>query len=185
MNIFIDTCHEDLVIALYNHDLKLKSYKIKEKLKQKAEILPKLFEEFLYENDLKTKDIQNFYINLGPGTFTGVRIALVFVRTIAQVTNANVFTTNSFNLISFGNELKQNYFIDAKGKTAYKAIAQNGKILSNIEVVSKEVVNSFDYLFIINNFLKLVNKNVFEHQKNLLKIQPLYVKKMQIGSTTK
>ncbi|WP_033161057.1 tRNA (adenosine(37)-N6)-threonylcarbamoyltransferase complex dimerization subunit type 1 TsaB [[Mycoplasma] collis] len=185
MNIFFDSCNEDLIIALFDEEFKLIDFIIKKNLKQKAEILADLFLELLNSNKLKAFNIKNFYLNLGPGSFTGVRIGLVFIRTIVQITNAKIYSTNTFNLLSFDNQEKKEYLIDAKGNTSYQAFAKNGKLHSEIKIINKKTENNFNFQNLLNNFQNLVENNVFKLEKNVLNIKPLYIKKTNIGQQLK
>ena len=40
-----------------------------------------------FDNIPNLHKIEDIYINLGPGSFTGARIALLYVRTLAQLNN--------------------------------------------------------------------------------------------------
>jgi tRNA A37 threonylcarbamoyladenosine modification protein TsaB len=63
-----------------------------------SEIIEKLKNSFL-DNELKLKDINLLAVNLGPGSFTGIRNALCIVKTLALELKLKVFTTNSFELL--------------------------------------------------------------------------------------
>ncbi|MGZ9414557.1 tRNA (adenosine(37)-N6)-threonylcarbamoyltransferase complex dimerization subunit type 1 TsaB [Mycoplasma sp. 5370] len=179
MKIFIDTTLNDLVVALFDSQYKLINYVLETELKEKSEKLPLVFKNLLERNNFSLQNINSFYINLGPGTFTGSRIALVFCRTIAQLSNINIYTTSSFNLVSLHTKNKEIAYIDARGKSSYKALVQKGKILSDIEVVERNQNWAIDYLEVINNFFNY--QKLFKLEENLLEIQPIYVKKPHIG----
>ncbi|WGI36825.1 tRNA (adenosine(37)-N6)-threonylcarbamoyltransferase complex dimerization subunit type 1 TsaB [Mesomycoplasma lagogenitalium] len=181
MNIFIDSTLDDLVIGLFNENKQLVDYEIKVKLKEKSEILPSIFNQILKRNSLTINNINNYFINLGPGTFTGSRISLVFCRTICQVNNSNLFTTNTFELISYDKE-KNFFFVDARGNSAYMAQAEKGKLLSEIQVVEKKEKNdTVNYQKFFNDFRYIFNE-IFELEKDLLKVEPVYIKKPHIGN---
>ena len=63
-----------------------------------SEIIEKLKNSFL-DNKLKLKDIDLLAVNLGPGSFTGIRNALCIIKTLALELGLKVFTTNSFELL--------------------------------------------------------------------------------------
>jgi tRNA threonylcarbamoyl adenosine modification protein YeaZ len=72
-----------------------------------SEIIEKLKNSFL-DNQLKLKDINLLAVNLGPGSFTGIRNALCIVKTLALELKLKVFTTNSFELLRLEKDLSDN-----------------------------------------------------------------------------
>lgn len=180
LKVFIDTALDDLVIVLFDNHAKKIDYKIIKNLKQKSEFLPIYFNDLLKRNNVNIKEINEYYINLGPGTFTGSRIALVFARTICQVyEKASLYTTSTFNLASININKEKNIFIDARGNSYYKAKVKEGKLLSNITIVTEGENQKIDYDFFINNFANF--SFIFKEEKDLLSVQPIYVKKPHIG----
>ena len=72
-----------------------------------SEIIEKLKNSFSH-NQLKLKDIDLLAVNLGPGSFTGIRNALCIVKTLALELKLKVFTTNSFELLRLEKDLSDN-----------------------------------------------------------------------------
>ncbi|UVD81727.1 tRNA (adenosine(37)-N6)-threonylcarbamoyltransferase complex dimerization subunit type 1 TsaB [Mycoplasma iguanae] len=183
MHIFLDSSNEDLFIALYDDQQKCISFFHEINLLKKVEKIPVFFEKLLSKNNLKITNIKAIYLNLGPGTFTGSRISLVYARTLVQLTNIKLFTTNTFSLIDKTNYENQNIYIDAKGKKVYHAQMKNNQIVSEInilEVNQNMIISKLNF-----EDLKLSFKNyldIFKEEKDILAISPLYIKKPQIGS---
>ncbi|MBN3535112.1 tRNA (adenosine(37)-N6)-threonylcarbamoyltransferase complex dimerization subunit type 1 TsaB, partial [Mycoplasma procyoni] len=168
MKIFIDTTAKSFVLALFDAESKLVDKTIIDNIKEKSEILPIEFSSILKRNNLDIKDIKKIFINIGPGTFTGVRISLVFARTLAQLTNIELFYTNTFLL--FDQKQRKEIYIDARGKDSYFAVVENNKLVSNIELVEKKGLDQEpDYLYLINNFSYFENL-VFEKSENILEL---------------
>ncbi|MFM7457798.1 MAG: hypothetical protein ACKO3R_03950 [bacterium] len=72
-----------------------------------SEIIEKLKNSFLH-NQLKLKDIGLLAVNLGPGSFTGIRNTLCIIKTLALELKLKVFTTNSFELLRLEKDLSEN-----------------------------------------------------------------------------
>ena len=72
-----------------------------------SEIIKKLKNSFL-DNKLKLKDIDLLAVNLGPGSFTGIRNALCIIKTLALELRLKVFTINSFELLRLEKGLSDN-----------------------------------------------------------------------------
>ena len=67
------------------------SYEDKVQNKHSDEIL-KIIDELLVKSCLNIKDIDNICVCVGPGSFTGVRVAVSIVKGLAIGCNAKVFT---------------------------------------------------------------------------------------------
>ncbi|AJC49702.1 tRNA threonylcarbamoyladenosine biosynthesis protein TsaB [Mesomycoplasma flocculare] len=175
MNFFIDTTGKFLALAVFDKHFKLIDSQISE-IKNKADHLPELVSKILFKNNLKITEFTAFFINLGPGNFTGCRIGLTFFRTFAQIRKKELWTCSSFSLLSFRvNENKQ-YFIDYSEKSQFSAFAKNGKITSEIfEIKEKfEKGSEINYNLIFLNFGEA--KKLFKKENDLINIFPLYIK---------
>ncbi|MCP4336898.1 MAG: hypothetical protein GY679_03590 [Mycoplasma sp.] len=175
MKIIIDTSNKHLFILLIKNGKNI-SYKLIKDLVKKADALPKVFLEVL--GKYKTKDIKEFYITIGPGSFTGSRTALVFVRSICQITKAKIFVTSSIQLIA-GPKGEKEIFIDARSNMSYYGIVLNGKLKNPIKIIPFKPSTNYNYDELIkspNEYLVLFNE-----VKNILELKPLYIKKPNIG----
>ncbi|MBG0730552.1 hypothetical protein [Mycoplasma sp. 'Moose RK'] len=175
MNIFIDTTGKFLVIAIFNSDFQLIEGNV-ELLKNKADLLPIKIEEILEKNKIEISEIQSFYVNLGPGTFTGCRIGLTFCRTICQLGGKQLWISSTFNLLSFKNKEKKQYFVDYSAKSQFSAWAEDGRLVSEISEISEKFKSEdkIDYQLIFDNFLEATS--LFENKKKIVDITPFYIK---------
>ncbi|MGL5205312.1 MAG: hypothetical protein ACRC7B_00115 [Metamycoplasmataceae bacterium] len=145
----------------------------------KVEEVVRFFNSLLTDVKMHIKDIKNFYINVGPGSFTGSRIALIYVRTISQITGATIFTTNSFKLLD--NQLDDQLFIAANKNHSFMLSQNNINNVSQTTLVEKtNQEKSIDYNKLLSSFKDYVN--LFDLEKDILKIQPEYGSSPQIGS---
>lgn len=65
-----------------------------------SEILTKNVDLLLSRNQISYSDIDHFAVGVGPGSFTGLRVALNFIRTSAFIHNKPVLVANSHELIA-------------------------------------------------------------------------------------
>lgn len=175
MKIIIDTSNKDLYVALISEDKTLR-YKLCENLVKKADALPGVFLEVM--GDIKTKEITDFYITLGPGSFTGARTGLVFARSICQITKANLHTTSSIQLIA-GPTGTRKIYIDARSKKSYFAKVKDGKLQDEITLVPFEesTIQTFDELIKKpSSYLPL-----FKKEEDIFQVHPYYIKDAKIG----
>ncbi len=175
MKIIIDTSNKDLYVALIK-DGKTLRYKLQENLVKKADALPNIFLEVM--GDIKTKEITDFYITLGPGSFTGARTGLVFARSSCQITKANLHTTSSIQLIA-GPQKDMEVYIDARSGKSYYATVKGGELKDEITLVpfKNSTIQTYDEL-IENPELYLP---IFKIEEDILNVHPYYIKDAKIG----
>ncbi|WDV48729.1 tRNA (adenosine(37)-N6)-threonylcarbamoyltransferase complex dimerization subunit type 1 TsaB [Mesomycoplasma ovipneumoniae] len=173
MKFFIDSVSKDLVLAIFDKNFELVDSNIVE-IKNKADLLPELVRNILSKNNLKITDFSDFYINLGPGTFTGCRVGLTFFRTLAQLGDINLWTCSTFSLLSFEKKEKRQYFISYSKNSQFSAFAHDGQLISEIsDIKSKNVSDDqVDYQIILNNFAQA--QKLFKKEENLVNVFPLY-----------
>ncbi|MDZ7293089.1 tRNA (adenosine(37)-N6)-threonylcarbamoyltransferase complex dimerization subunit type 1 TsaB [Mycoplasmopsis pulmonis] len=174
MKVFIDTTGSDFFLSLYDENFKIISFKHIKKVQKKTELIPVEIDAILASQNKSVFDIKAFYITLGPGFFTGIRTSLTYIKTLALFLNFQIFSISSFALVKAQNNYK---YIDARGNLCYVENQQN-KSLSVQECFEDQIVD-FDYQDLIDNFENI--KDNFKLEKNIFEIQPLYIKKPQIG----
>lgn len=174
MKVLIDTSNPDLFLSLIDGDKTLSYIHIKDLVK-KADELPSAYAALLEKANVKTSDIKSFYITTGPGSFMGSRSALVFARTICQITKASLYTASSFAFVSAMQDGV--YFIDAKGNSFYKAFISSGEIQMSLVPEGKPTEINYDQ--IIENPSKYLYG--FSIEKDLLKAEAIYLKQPKVG----
>ncbi|MEE3928524.1 tRNA (adenosine(37)-N6)-threonylcarbamoyltransferase complex dimerization subunit type 1 TsaB [Mycoplasmopsis ciconiae] len=183
MKIYLDVTNQEFYYAIFNKNQIIYRNFIPQ-IKKKVELIPKVFEDSLKEVKLKMGNIEGFYLNVGPGYFTGVRIGLVFFRTLALLLNKPIYTISSFEILKKQNPDKKHFYIDAQGKKAYFLDLDNLKnqLQESIQVI--DFVGEFDkidYFKFEKNFENYLNLFKKYDYSKVLEIEPLYIKKPQIG----
>lgn len=173
MKLFIDSSQSRFIAALIENNKVIFASNIE--TKYKVEEIIKFF-----DNVPNLHNIHNIYINLGPGSFTGARIALLYVRTLAQLNNQiKIYTTNTYSLLSSLNKkfFQRKFFIFATKNKSY--------LLTNksVKVVNKHAKESqINYDLLLSNFDKFLNTFTLSSLENL---QPTYASQPQIGEIKK
>lgn len=162
MLIFVDTTQFDLFILIANKD-KVIDFIWEKKIANKVEILANKIKFLLEKNKLKLNQIDKYFLNLGPGTFTGCRIAFTYISAIVLVFKKKIYTTNSFilgalslqkNEIAIPINLQKSYLgkVDlAKKKFTFLGEFQKTYDEINYQDIAKNFVNKYQ------NFFKLEN----------------------------
>lgn len=126
----MDSSHKYLTIALYDNDKVLASIS-KEAWKTQSEtIFPELV--FLMEEvHLQSEDIDQVVITDGPGSYTGVRIAMTIAKVFCTSMKKPLYTLSSLQLYA---GLCKDAFVmmDARSQRAYTGWIENGKLSEEI-----------------------------------------------------
>ena len=67
-----------------------------------GEVLSPHIDEALKSQGLVMGDINHFAVGIGPGSFTGIRVALASVKALAYATGKKVFVLDSLRILAEG-----------------------------------------------------------------------------------
>ena len=157
MKFFIDTSNKKLIFAIINDQNKIIDFLMQDTNNDVVKTSVFLLKKFIKKNKLKFEDITDYMLTTGPGSFTGVKVALNIIRSINLLHPINkIHTISTFDLL----EEKNSKYIAIKfGKGKYylkekKSILSKVKVVKNISVYSKnDIVVDYD------NFSKEKLKN--------------------------
>ncbi|MCB9498381.1 MAG: tRNA (adenosine(37)-N6)-threonylcarbamoyltransferase complex dimerization subunit type 1 TsaB [Bacillales bacterium] len=94
--------------------------------------------------NLKLKDMEEIYTGIGPGSYTGERIAVVIAKMIAIMNKAKLYSFSTLSLIASAKDGEVYSLIDARRGNAYMAHFINTK--DSIKRLSEdEVINTEEY----------------------------------------
>ncbi len=129
----MDTSQSFLVLALLKEDQVLASVQEVCWKRQSEELFPQLI-RLMEDNGVRTEDISEIVITSGPGSYTGVRIAMTVAKVFAAMKELPLFTLGSLQLIA-GMERHVHVLMDARGHRAYHAVFENGKAVTEPQAV--------------------------------------------------
>ena len=118
MTLLLNALASPIQLGLYKDDTLVKCYESDEKA---SEFLPVILEQILAEFSLK----RLIYAN-GPGSFMGIKISFVSLKTLSIVLNLPLFAVSAFELNDYAPIRANNAlcFVDDKGQIALqKAVA--------------------------------------------------------------
>ena len=64
-----------------------------------SEVLISVIDEILKNVNLTVKDIDKFAVSSGPGSFTGIRVGMTVVKTLAQSLNKKIVSLNCLDIL--------------------------------------------------------------------------------------
>ena len=98
INLIIDAANEKIFFKIINNDESYTSEYINNR--ENFDKLIILIFKFLDENKIKIKNIDNIFVNQGPGKFSGIRASLAAVKGLSFVNKIDVYGFNSDQIIN-------------------------------------------------------------------------------------
>lgn len=121
----LDTAWKNLVIALFE-DGNLVDGIAHEAFKKQSELMLSELQTLLNKAGWSLKDIDEAIVTDGPGSYTGLRIALTTAKILGTQSSADVKTISTLQLYA-GDAPAANVLLDARGGRAYVGHIENGE----------------------------------------------------------
>ncbi len=122
ITLLVDTSHKYLAVGIAKGDTILA--KKQDEMKQKqSEYLLSYIQDVLEAASINKKDIKRVVVTDGPGSYTGLRIALAFVKVFALTQDIEVFTVNT--LLSIIGQNEGFVLLDARSKRVFGAYVKD------------------------------------------------------------
>ena len=134
----MDTSSVNATVAVMN-DKKLIGEFIISNDRTHSQIIMPLVDDLLKKCTMQTDDIDVFAVSVGPGSFTGLRIGMATVKTLAQVCNKPIIGVSSLDSLYENGCLFDGIIcpiIDARHGEVYNALYENGKKITGNRVIS-------------------------------------------------
>lgn len=199
-----DTCLDKMYVTLAENDKILSSKIITNKdNKYHSAFLISTIKEILKENNLTPDEINALGVNIGPGSFTGIRACTTVARIMAQQLKIKAVGISSLEILSqiAPNPEQAIVTLDARKNCGYFYI--NGEIKGAIPIEEiKKTINNSNYFVITDDKLqpqlggisyqqsnyplgdylaKLAYKKLQNSDTNWYNIKPLYIQPPPMG----
>lgn len=149
-----DTCL-DKMYAVLKRDGNILASRIVENKDNKyhSAFLISTLQEILFENDIKPQDVNLIAVNVGPGSFTGIRACVTVARVMAQQLNCKTVGVSSLEILAQIAPKNPLIALDARKNCAY--LYYDGEIKGAVQLEEvQKIINSGDYTVITDNKLK-------------------------------
>ena len=185
----LDTSHKFLVIALLDENGVVDGIQTDCRKQQSEYLLPET-DRLLKKHGLKAEDIAQVVVTVGPGSYTGVRIAMTMAKVMGSLMNRKVYTLSTLQLYA---GLKDCYsIIDARASRCYIGRYENGKPLMADTIYRNDEIRELlakgetftgdlhlfdredDYGNYVENFWLLRDK--WQPVENIDTLEPVYLK---------
>lgn len=190
-SLILDTSSKNLVVGLASEEKVLKKiqyYAWQRQSEMTVQEIYKIMEEF----NVKFNELSEVILTVGPGSYTGVRIALTIGKTIALAKKIPLITMSSLNALA-GKHGRKMSIVDARSQRCYVGFYENGlkvqddTIMKNIEIIEYAKENNYSLvgeiavLGLIEEEIDIV-QNMFDVSKliektyNVHEVKPTYLK---------
>lgn len=136
------------------------------------EILLVMVDEMLKKLNIDIEDIDLFVAVTGPGSFTGIRIGVTFVKALAMALNKPIVAVNTLEALSFGvfSDKKKIPLIDARGERVYYGVYEginNENIVAPALLTIDELLEEFsdkgEFIF-VGDCVNLYKDRILENK---------------------
>lgn len=135
MNTLIIDCSNGLFVQIIS-DKQSFSFMDSEAKKQSDSLLDKI-DQLLKEATLTIKDINVIAVNVGPGSFTGIRVAISTAKGLAIGSGAKIVIFNSFDVVDIQNSRNYGILVEGFGNNYYYHFKKYGKIFQGCASIDK------------------------------------------------
>jgi len=142
-------------------------------------LLNNLF-DLLKNNNIDIKTLDEIICGIGPGSFTGTRIACTVAKVLAYSHGISIRSISSLYLMASGYDGLVIPLIDAKREKYFSSVCQEGKVILKDDIRTKEEVtqNLKNYKFITEDEFLVSPKRVIEmaSEADCFSLAPNYIK---------
>ena len=190
--LLLDSSNTSLAVGLAKDNVLLETIIYEAWQEQSEHMIPEI-DKLLTKYQVKNEEILDVMVGIGPGSYTGVRIALTIAKTIAVVLNVPVYPVSSLKILKSGNK-PSICVINARSNRSYIGVFEGEKTLVNDQIMTNDEVKQYiaehpnyvvcgasSYLGIegyISNVLEemLSLKNSITPMEDSLGLKPVYLK---------
>lgn len=184
IRLYLDTSNQFIHIGLQEDNVWLSKIS-QEAFKQQSELAMPMIEDLFKKYDLKTSQLSEVVLTIGPGSYTGIRIAMTISKVLGAIAGIPIYTLNTLHAIA-GTEPTIMAMMDARANRAYTAIYDLGKeiqapnitLVEEIDFENKVTERDVDLLENMSNL-----KDYWTLVEDVHSLEPLYLKENdQYGS---
>lgn len=135
ISLVMDTSNSYLAVGLFLDNMCLEAFQEKGSRRQSEKAIPTL-KEVLDRHHIALKDVNEMIITSGPGSYTGVRVAMTIAKTLAAVSDVRIKSVSSLAAYAGMNQALS--VIDARGHKVFVGVYENGLPLIKEQVVALE-----------------------------------------------
>lgn len=191
ISILLDSSNTNLSVGIAKDNILLGYVSYEAWQRQSEYMIPEL-NNLLSKYAIDKNDIDDVVVAIGPGSYTGVRIAITIAKTIATALNVKLYPVSSLRVLK-DDDKPSICLINARGGRSYIGVYQNNDVILTDQIMNNDEVKLYienhptysvcgetKYLNIdgvmTNNLQQMMSlKNVL-NEVNPLGLKPVYMK---------
>ena len=191
ITILLDSSNTNLSVGIAKDNLLLESISYEAWQQQSEHMIPEL-SKLLEKYGVNKNDIKEVVVAMGPGSYTGVRIAITIAKTIAVALNTKLYPVSSLRVLKDG-DVPSICLINARSGRSYFGVFKGNdivigdRIMKNDEVLAYitehpgySICGDTKYLGLegkqTNNIQEMLNLKETLGDVNPLSLKPVYMK---------
>lgn len=164
----IDTTSKICSVALLENEEIIDEINLNSGLTHSEKLMP-IVKEILEKNNTELKDINLIGVDVGPGSFTGIRIGVASVKAMAEVLNIPIAAVTSLEVLSrnCSNDSKKATLIDARNNQVYMGIFDENynkieEYLADDINIAIEKISKYEKIVLIGDGVSIHSKLLVE-----------------------
>lgn len=141
VTILLDSSNTNLSVGIAK-DNNLLDYISYEAWQRQSEYMIVELNKLLEKHNIKKEDITDVIVAKGPGSYTGVRIAITIAKTIAVALDAKLYAVSSLRVQKNGT-VPSICLINARSNRSYVGVYQNQEVLLNDCIMKNDEVMKY------------------------------------------
>ncbi len=135
--LLLDSTYKDLNVGLaFDGKIDEISY---ECFQRQSELMIPEIENILKRNNLSPKDIHEIVVTHGPGSYTGLRIALTIAKVYSYANKCDLYSLSSLNVL-IKPDTPSICLINARSNRSYFGVYKNNEVILNDQILSNDDV---------------------------------------------
>ena len=140
-SILLDSSNTSLTVGLAKDDVLLESISYEAWQTQSEHMIPEL-DKLLDKYNVERNQISDVVVAIGPGSYTGVRIAITIAKTIAAVLPVKVYVISSLRCQKDGKN-PSICVINARSGRSYFGVYEDDKVLVEDQILTNDKVQEY------------------------------------------
>lgn len=190
LTLCLDTAYKYLTCALIEDDKIVSSYS-EECFKRQSEEIFVILEDMLQKTNKRLLDIDSICITSGPGSYTGVRIAMTIAKVLASLADLKLYTISTLRLYA-NMQANTLVLLDARANRAYVGIYDKVSIIMDDTVLEIDKIDATEHNVVGDGHLIaledkmpdiseafLNTKAIWQEVKDIEHLVPVYLKESE------
>lgn len=178
----------NVMFVAYAKDDILVDFSIRIASRDHAKYLVDRIDQVLKRNRLVLSDMDEVIVGIGPGSYTGIRIAVMVGKMLAYTKGVKLKTISSLFFMTSGYEKKVAAMIDARRGYVFSGIYEGGKVILEdgyrkfSDLKNEAVYKDAQTIFIDDRHYEINPKRIRKHATLVTDVHglvPLYLRKTE------